>query len=87
MRLKNPRLPKNVDGYGESNGKIDTCFHAMIMADRLRLQINAGDVLYSRDVKSIRKLAKFLSQAADYFAANRLRGIGGRESGQAKAGA
>ena len=55
--------PKNFEG----NGQVDTFFHAMIMANRVRLQLNADSVLYAKDAKQVKQLAVWLLRASKYL--------------------
>jgi hypothetical protein len=53
--------PKMIDGNGEHN----SCFHACIMSDRIRFQVNANDVLYLNDKKKAREIGKWFLKAAN----------------------
>jgi hypothetical protein len=55
--------PKNF----QADGQVDTCIHAMIMANRVRLQINAENVLYAKDSKQVKQLSMWLLRASKYL--------------------
>ena len=63
MSKKKAKYPKDIDGSGDSN----SCFHLCILSDCVRLQVNANDVFYSKDIRQIRKIANYLNKAADYL--------------------
>lgn len=52
------KTPKFIDG----NGEHDTCYHLCEMSDRVRFQVNAGDVLYLSSRREIRKIATWLGR-------------------------
>lgn len=63
MKKKSARMPKNVDGDGDHQ----SFFHICVMNERVRLQVNAGDVFFTKDLRTLRKMARFFDKAADYL--------------------
>jgi hypothetical protein len=55
--------PKNFEGEGQ----VDTSFHAMIMCNRVRLQLNSASVLYAKDAKQVKQLSTWLLKASHYL--------------------
>jgi hypothetical protein len=67
------KSPPNIDGDGDSG----SFYHLCEMSDRVRLQVNARDVLYLKSRREIRRIHTWLER----YLKGTARGRSGRKSG------
>lgn len=58
------RAPKHKEDDGHLR---ESYYHACIQGDKVRLQINSGDVLYISRPQDLKALASWLLKAAEYL--------------------
>lgn len=65
---KKAKLPNNVDC---GDGEFESCIHMMIFVDMVRIQVNADDVFYTKDLRVLKKMQKFIEQSIEYLRENK----------------
>lgn len=56
-----PKSPKPIEGKGTGG----SCYHLMEWVNEVRFQVNSGDAVYLKDMREVRKIARWLTRYAD----------------------